>query len=68
MRIRHTALVALTPFALLAMGACSDDEGSKTPTDVDHDAKTLEAEVDDMLAEIDEVETIDSVASGILSD
>jgi hypothetical protein len=35
---------------------------------VDHDAKTLEAEVDDMLAEIDEVDTIDSVASGILSD
>jgi hypothetical protein len=56
------------PFTLLAMGACSDDEGSKTPTDVDHDAKTLEAEVDDMLAEIDEVDTIDSVASGILSD
>ena len=68
MRVRHTAMVALTPFALLVMGACSDDEKSKTPTDVDHDAKTLEAEVDDMLAEIDEVDTIDSVASGILSD
>ncbi|MBU3689882.1 MAG: hypothetical protein FGM29_10045 [Actinobacteria bacterium] len=50
-----------------ALTACSDDD-SKTSTDITHDVETLESEVDSLLAEIDEVETIDSVSAGILAD
>lgn len=63
----RVAATALTILGATALSACSDDD-SKTSTDITHDVETLESEVDSILAEIDEVDTIESVSAGILSD
>jgi outer membrane murein-binding lipoprotein Lpp len=63
-RMASTALAVLGATALTS---CSEDD-SKTSTDIVHDVETLESEVDSLLAEIDEVDTIESVSAGILSD
>ena len=70
MKKHITTRIAATVLAILgitALTACSDDD-SKTSTDITHDVETLESEVDSLLTEIDEVETIDSVSAGILAD
>ena len=70
MKKHITTRVAATVLAILsttALTACSDDD-SKTSTDITHDVETLESEVDSLLVEIDEVDTIESVSAGILSD
>lgn len=63
----RVAAAALAILGATALSACSDDD-SKTSTDITHDVETLESEVDSLLAEIDEVDTIESVSAGILSD
>lgn len=70
MRTHITTRVAATVLVILgatALSACSDDD-SKSSTDITHDVETLESEVDSLLAQIDEVDTIESVSAGILSD
>lgn len=70
MRTHITTRVAATVLVVLgatALSACSDDD-SKSSTDITHDVETLESEVDSLLAQIDEVDTIESVSAGILSD
>ena len=65
-----TTRVAATALAILgaaAVSACSDDDSSTT-TNISHDVETLESEVDSLLLQIDEVDTIESVSAGILSD
>lgn len=61
------ALISLAVLLPVISTACSDNEETKVPTDVSHDVESLQTEVDDMLKQIDEVGTIDTVSSDLLS-
>lgn len=65
--IRRFAILAVTT-SIVGLTACSEDDEAKIRTDISHEVETLEAEVDGMLLELDEVDTIEAVSEGILSD
>lgn len=65
--IRRFAILAVTT-SIVGLTACSEDDEAKIRTDISHEVETLEAEVDGMLLELDEVDTIEAVSDGILSD
>lgn len=65
--IRRFAILAVAT-SIVGLTACSEDDEAKIRTDILHEVETLEAEVDGMLLELDEVDTIEAVSEGILSD
>ena len=65
--IRRFAILTVAT-SIVGLTACSEDDEAKIRTDISHEVETLEAEVDGMLLELDEVDTIEAVSEGILSD